>query len=144
MAEIQLDRIQISSGGDVYTFDKQPAQGSTIDKSKVEQIVSDYVTDHKDELKGDKGDKGDTGEQGPQGEQGPKGEDGSDASVVVDTAMSDTSENAVQNKAIKQYVDEKTHKFRGEFDEISGTLSLSILMMDSLWTENTQTLELFA
>lgn len=28
-------------------------------------------------------------------------------SVIVDTEVSDTSENAIQNKAIKQYVDEQ-------------------------------------
>lgn len=49
--------------------------------------------------KGDKGDKGDTGPQGPRGETGP--------SVAIDAAMSDTSENPVQNKVVKKYADDK-------------------------------------
>ncbi len=50
-------------------------------------------------IEGPKGDKGDTGSQGPQGEQGP--------SVEIDAEMSDASENPVQNKAVKSYVDGK-------------------------------------
>lgn len=34
------------------------------------------------------------------------GESGSGSTIVIDTEMSDTSENAVQNKVIKQYVDD--------------------------------------
>lgn len=51
--------------------------------------------------KGDKGDKGDTGEKGPQGPAG------SDASVTVDSALSGTSTNPVQNKVIKSALDGK-------------------------------------
>ena len=51
--------------------------------------------------KGDKGDKGDTGETGPQGPAG------SDASVTVDSALSGTSTNPVQNKVIKSALDGK-------------------------------------
>lgn len=50
--------------------------------------------------KGDKGEKGDTGPQGPRGETGP--------SVAIDAAMSDTSENPVQNKVVKGYIDDIT------------------------------------
>lgn len=50
-------------------------------------------------IQGPKGDKGDTGPQGPRGETGP--------SVAIDAAMSDTSENPVQNKVVKKYADEK-------------------------------------
>ena len=50
-------------------------------------------------IQGPKGDKGDTGPQGPRGETGP--------SVVIDTAMSGTSENPVQNKVVKKYADDK-------------------------------------
>lgn len=56
--------------------------------------------------KGDKGDKGATGATGPQGPQGPRGEQGpSGANLTVDTALSSTSTNPVQNKIIKSYVD---------------------------------------
>ena len=50
-------------------------------------------------IQGPKGDKGDTGPQGPRGETGP--------SVAIDAAMSDTSENPVQNKVVKKYADDK-------------------------------------
>ena len=51
-------------------------------------------------IQGPKGDKGDTGPQGPRGEIGP--------SVAIDTTMSDTSENPVQNKVVKGYIDDIT------------------------------------
>lgn len=61
--------------------------------------------------KGDKGDKGDRGLQGDKGEKGDKGDKGDVGPIVtVDSEMSDTSENAVQNKAVKAYVDQKTSK----------------------------------
>lgn len=57
--------------------------------------------------KGDKGDRGATGATGPQGPQGPRGEQGpSGANLTVDTALSSTSTNPVQNKVIKKYVDD--------------------------------------
>lgn len=37
--------------------------------------------------------------------RGADGKNGSDTSITVDTEMSDTSENAVQNKVIKAYID---------------------------------------
>lgn len=52
-------------------------------------------------LKGEKGDKGDTGATGPQGPAG------SDATVNVDSALSSTSTNPVQNKVVKSALDEK-------------------------------------
>lgn len=59
--------------------------------------------------KGDKGDKGDRGLQGDKGEKGDKGDKGDmGPAVPVDSAMSDTSENPIQNKAVKKYIDEKT------------------------------------
>lgn len=59
--------------------------------------------------KGDKGDKGDRGLQGDKGEKGDKGDKGDvGPSVEVDVDMSDTSENPVQNKAVKEYIDDKT------------------------------------
>ena len=48
----------------------------TLTEEDVQRIVSEYVTAHKDELKGDKGDKGEKGEKGEQGLQGEKGNDG--------------------------------------------------------------------
>ena len=66
-------------------------------------------------LKGDKGDigpqgpqgeKGDTGPQGPQGPVGPKGDTGT---IIMDTILSTTSTNAVQNQAIARAVNDKAN-----------------------------------
>lgn len=55
-------------------------------------------------VKGPKGDKGDTGLQGPQGEKGDKGDPGT---ITIDTSLSTTSTNAVQNKAITTAINSK-------------------------------------
>ncbi len=57
--------------------------------------------------KGDKGDKGDTGATGPTGPQGPQGPAGSNATVTVDSALSGSSTNPVQNKVVKAALDNK-------------------------------------
>lgn len=43
--------------------------------------------------------------------------------VMLDTEMSDTSENAVQNKAIKTYVDERIEDITHDIDNIQSMLS---------------------
>ena len=48
-----------------------------------------------------KGEKGDTGPQGPQGEKGDPG------TITIDTSLSTTSTNAVQNKAIATAINSK-------------------------------------
>lgn len=58
-----------------------------------------------------KGEKGETGDKGDKGDKGEKGDTG--PAVAVDTEMSDISENPVQNKAVKKYVDDKTEKVSG-------------------------------
>lgn len=55
---------------------------------------------------GPKGDKGDIGPQGPQGEKGDKGDPGA---ITIDTSLSTTSTNAVQNKAIATAVNGKAN-----------------------------------
>ncbi len=52
---------------------------------------------------GEKGEKGDTGATGPQGPQGPQGE-----YAEVDSALSPTSENPVQNKVINDALSDLT------------------------------------
>lgn len=52
----------------------------------------------------------------------PKGKDGSDATVTVDSEVSSTSENPVQNKAVKAYVDGKIAY--GTDDLTAGTSAL--------------------
>lgn len=61
---------------------------------------------------GPQGEKGDIGPQGPQGPQGPKGEKGDKGdpgAITIDTSLSTTSTNAVQNKAIATAVNGKAN-----------------------------------
>ena len=67
---------------------------------------------------GPKGDTGATGPQGPQGlkgekgdtgPQGPQGEKGDPGTITIDTSLSTTSTNAVQNKAIATAVNGKAN-----------------------------------
>ena len=66
--------------------------------------------------KGPKGDTGATGPQGPQGLKGdkgdtgparPQGEKGDPGTITIDTSLSTTSTNAVQNQAIARAVNGK-------------------------------------
>ena len=68
--------------------------------------------------KGPKGDTGATGPQGPQGlkgdkgdtgPQGPQGEKGDPGTITIDTSLSTTSTNAVQNQAIARAVNGKAN-----------------------------------
>ena len=47
----------------------------------------------------------------------------SEPQITVDTAMSDTSENAVQNKVIKSYVDTEVNTINGEIDALGNTVA---------------------
>lgn len=55
---------------------------------------------------GPKGEKGDTG---PQGEKGDKGDKGDPGTITIDTSLSTTSTNAVQNKAITTAINSKAN-----------------------------------
>ena len=54
-----------------------------------------------------------------------------------DTAMSDTSENAVQNKVIKEYVDGKETALQEQIDNINDTLD-EVLPLDDVPTEGSE------
>lgn len=54
--------------------------------------------------------------------RGNKGDKGDGASITIDTAMSDTSENAVQNKVIKAYIDGIVGDIGTAVDEINGII----------------------
>lgn len=54
-----------------------------------------------------KGQKGDIGPQGPQGPKGDKGDKGDPGTITIDTSLSTTSTNAVQNKAITTAINSK-------------------------------------
>lgn len=58
---------------------------------------------------GPKGDTGATGPQGPQGEKGEKGDKGDPSTITIDTSLSTTSTNAVQNKAIATAINGKAN-----------------------------------
>ena len=69
MLENKISEIKITGGG--------------LTENQVQNIVSNYVTSHKSELKGDKGAKGDKGDKGEQGIQGVKGADGLTTQIKV-------------------------------------------------------------
>lgn len=58
---------------------------------------------------GEKGDTGATGPQGPAGPKGEKGDKGDPGAITIDTSLSTTSTNAVQNKAIATAVNGKAN-----------------------------------
>ena len=61
---------------------------------------------------GPKGDTGDIGPQGPKGDKGDKGEKGDKgdpSTIIIDTNLSTTSTNAVQNKAITTAINGKAN-----------------------------------
>ena len=62
MLEDKISEIKITGGG--------------LTENQVQNIVSNYVTTHKSELKGDRGPQGPAGPQGPQGPQGLTGSQG--------------------------------------------------------------------
>ena len=78
-----------------------------------------------------KGEKGDTG---PQGEKGPKGDTGT---IIMDTILTTTSTNAVQNQAIARAVNSKadiTHTH-----SISDVTTLQTVLDDKANTSHTHT-----
>lgn len=78
------------------------------------------------------GPKGDTGAQGPQGE---KGDPGSDATVTVDSALSSTSTNPVQNKVINAALAQKQAALTAgdniAIDDDTGKISVSGILSAS-------------
>ena len=98
---------------------------------------------------GPQGPKGDTGAQGPigpKGEKGDKGDKGDPGTITIDTSLSTTSTNAVQNKAITTAINSKantSHTHSAATLETDGFLSmqdkanLDNLSYDSGWQEVT-------
>ena len=70
MLESKIKNLVVSGGG--------------LTENQVQNIVSNYVTSHKSELKGEKGDKGDKGETGARGEKGDKGDKGETGATGTD------------------------------------------------------------
>ena len=93
-----------------------------------------------------KGQKGDIGPQGPQGPKGEKGDKGDPGTITIDTSLSTTSTNAVQNQAITTAINSKantSHTHSAATLETDGFLSmqdkakLDNLSYDSGWQEVT-------
>lgn len=63
--------------------------------------------------RGEKGEKGDKGDPGEKGEKGEKGDPGDGASITIDSALSDSSTNPVQNKVVKAALDGKVASNQG-------------------------------
>ena len=110
---VDIYTITLESGNKT-TFNVTNGNGiKTIKKTSTSGLVDTYtVTFDNGETttfnvtngeKGEKGDKGDTGPQGPQGPKGEKGDPGDGGGIAnVDTELSTTSTNPVQNKAIAE------------------------------------------
>ena len=93
--------------------------------------------------KGDKGDtgaqgpKGDTGAQGPQGPKGEKGDKGDPGTITIDTSLSTTSTNAVQNKAITTAINSKADT--NHTHSISDVTTLQTILNGKSNTSHTHT-----
>ena len=110
---VDIYTITLESGNKT-TFNVTNGNGiKTIEKTSTSGLVDTYtITFDNGETttfnvtngeKGEKGDKGDTGPQGPQGPKGEKGDPGDGGGIAnVDTELSTTSTNPVQNKAIAE------------------------------------------
>ena len=110
---VDIYTITLESGNKT-TFNVTNGNGiKTIEKTSTSGLIDTYtITFDNGETttftvtngeKGEKGDKGDTGPQGPQGPKGEKGDPGDGGGIAnVDTELSTTSTNPVQNKAIAE------------------------------------------
>ena len=103
--------------GDAFTFeDFTPEQLASLKGPKGDTGPAGPKGDKGDT--GPQGEKGDTGPQGPKGEkgdtgpagpQGDKGDKGDPGTITIDTSLSTTSTNAVQNNAITTAINSKAN-----------------------------------
>ena len=112
---VDIYTITLESGNKT-TFNVTNGNGiKTIEKTSTSGLIDTYtITFDNGETttfnvtngeKGEKGDKGDTGPQGPQGPKGEKGDPGDGGGIAnVDTELSTTSTNPVQNKVIAESI----------------------------------------
>lgn len=95
--------------------------------NQVPSIVETYVTEHKEELRGEKGDTGPQGEQGIQGPAGPQGEKGADGKNGINgkdgTNGKNYSVQVVESTSSTQEIQSnKFYKF-GEVSSLNITLA---------------------
>ena len=92
---------------------------------------------------GPKGDKGDTGPQGPaglkgdKGDTGPQGPKGDTGTIIMDTILTTTSTNAVQNQAIARAVNGKADTTHTH--SISDVTALQTTLNEKANTSHTHT-----
>ena len=82
------------------------AQGLKGDKGDA-FTFEDFTPEQLASLKGEKGDTGAQGLKGDKGDKGGKGDKGDPGTITIDTSLSTTSTNAVQNQAIARAVNSK-------------------------------------
>ena len=80
------DKMNITSENDSLNANMIIIDNALKDKTTIQDLTN-YIEEHKDELKGEKGDKGDTGEQGIQGEPGKDGKDGENGKDYILTEV---------------------------------------------------------
>ena len=134
--------------GDAFTYDDfTPEQLASLKGPKGDTGAQGPQGEKGDAgLQGPQGEKGDTGAQGPIGPKGEKGDKGDPGTITIDTSLSTTSTNAVQNQAITTAINSKantSHTHSAATLETDGFLSmqdkanLDNLSYDSGWQEVT-------
>ena len=93
----------IESGGEYNLAGEGGGSGSEITIGE----NGNWFIDGVDTGQPSRGEQGEPGETGEKGEKGDKGDPGSDATVTVDSELSDTSTNPVQNKVITSKLNSK-------------------------------------
>ena len=102
--------------------------GGGLNQTQVENLISNYIENHKNELIGP---KGDTGDRGPVGPQGPAGEPGSTNAADIKLSDGSTVEAAVGQ------INENLNQLRQDFDNAdfgsnSGNASIPKGMIEDL------------
>ena len=95
--------------GDAFTFgDFTPEQLANLKGPKGDTGLQGPQGEKGDAgAQGPKGDTGPQGPAGPKGEKGEKGDKGDPGTITIDTSLSTTSTNAVQNQAITTAINSK-------------------------------------
>ena len=85
------DKMNITSSENSLNANMEIIDKTLKEKASINDMTN-YIEEHKDELKGEKGDTGERGEQGPQGIQGEKGDTGSQGPSGKDGAKGEKGE----------------------------------------------------
>ena len=108
MVEYDLGMVKGPKGDKGDTGSQGPkGDAFTFEDFTTEQLASLKGPKGDTGAQGLKGDKGDTGPAGPKGDKGDKGDKRDPGTITIDTSLSTTSTNAVQNKAITTAINSK-------------------------------------